>query len=94
MDKDEKGNPVKYKDKAIDGSEVEVTKITDPEQIKRHADFFKSMMEEVHEVTLINVSKNAFKKLIEKGNLDLNLLVPLLDVMIPDDTKLEEKKED
>jgi hypothetical protein len=94
MDKDEQGNPVKYKEKSADGSEVEVTKISDPDQIKRHADFFRSMMEEEHEVTLTQVSKNAFKKAISKGELDLNYLVPLLDVMIPDDVKPVEQPKD
>jgi hypothetical protein len=94
MDKDEKGNPVKYKERGPDGVEVEVTKINDPDNIKRHADFFKKMMDEEHNVTLIVVSKNAFKKPVAKGDIDLNLLVPLLDVMIPDDNKPTEEKKD
>lgn len=93
IDKDEKGNPVLYKEKKPDGSDVEVTKITDPDRLRGHAEFFKKMLDEEHDVTLIPVSRNAFKKQISKGELDLNLLVPLLDVMIPDDSKPNEPKE-
>ena len=42
-------------------------------------------------ITTFFYSKNAFNKMIDKGQLDLNCLVPLLDVMIPDpDKKVDE----
>jgi hypothetical protein len=43
---------------------------------------------------LIHVSKNAFNKAIEKGDIDLINLAPLMDVMIPDPDKKVDKKEE
>lgn len=95
FDKDEEGNPKKYTEKVDIGGgqsvDHEVFKITDPEKQTAFDKFVRDMVEQEYDIELIRVSKNAFNKMIDKGQLDLNCLVPLLDVMIPDpDKKVDE----
>ena len=98
IDKDEKGVPVSYKEKAIAGNgeviERDVSRISYPDKKLVHLNFVKDMESQEYELDLIHVSKNAFNKAIEKGDIDLIHLAPLMDVMIPDPDKKVEKKEE
>lgn len=85
IDKDASGNPVKYTEKDTQGRDTETVKITDAEAESRYRLFVKNMNEEEHEVEFKKIPMTAFKKQIEKEKLDLNLLVPLLGVIIPEE---------
>ena len=85
VEKDEEDNP-KLFEKVVPGKDGETkeSRITDKKALKDFNDEMEKLNKKKHDVEVLQVPYDRFKKYIEEKGIDSNILAPLLDIYIID----------